>query len=494
MTDACDCPVCSGEDVDAAQMLSEMLDGVAAMTESDNALEAELAGATILAVVSESEDELVPLFVEELIPQIEAKPGPGALALLLSVGAVASGTHDQIAKAAAAAADRLASTGVPKPKWTAELTAPLQVANLTRLRSRGDTMSVLVGTFRRATQAHAFIVIVDHLDCRAAADIFFIDADDLPEVLEELCEDSQIVTEEALDPGEFRWYVEDALAARAVHEEEGPTDAAPFEDEDSSPFEDEDDAEGPPYAVLTTLLRARLAALPPPRKPAGVQPHHETGAHTRLMAGIRHLAGLTLEGRMPAKLPTRRQKSDGPAPIYQIKIGLRNTKPPIWRRLLVPADISLARLHRAIQIAFGWDDSHMHVFETPYGDFGRADRELEHRAEKPVTLEQVAPQAKDKIQYTYDFGDNWSHDILVEKALDRDPTLTYPRCTGGRRAAPPDDCGGIWGYEHLVEILTDPAHPAHKDRLEWLGWDDASHFDPAAFGPDDVNKALAKLR
>lgn len=486
MTDACDCPVCSGEDVDPSQMLSEMLDGVAAITESDDALEAELAGATVLTVVSESEDELVPLFVEELIPQIEAKPGPGALALLLSVGAVASGTHDQITKAAAAAADRLASTGVPKPKWAAELTAPLQVATLTRLRSRGDTMSVLVGTFRRAAQAHAFIVIVDHLDCRAAADIFFVDADDLPEVLEELREDGQIVTEEALDPGEFRWYVEDALAARAIHEEEGPPDA--------DPFDDETDSEGPPYAVLATLLRARLAALPPPRKPAGARPHHDDSAHAGLVIGLRQLAGLPLEGRMPAELPARRQKPDGPATIYQIKIGLRNTKPPIWRRLLVPADISLARLHRAIQIAFGWDDSHMHVFETPYGDFGRADRELGHRAEKPVTLEQVAPQAKDKIQYTYDFGDNWSHDILVEKVLDRDPTLTYPRCVGGRRAAPPDDCGGIWGYEHLVEILTDPTHPDHEDRLEWLGWDDASHFDPAAFDPDDVNKALAKLR
>jgi hypothetical protein len=78
--------------------------------------------------------------------------------------------------------------------------------------------------------------------------------------------------------------------------------------------------------------------------------------------------------------------------------------------------------------------------------------------------------------------------------LDRDPTLAYPRCVGGRRAAPPDDCGGIWGYEHLVEILTNPAHPDHKDRLEWLGWDDATHFDPAAFDPDDVTKALARLR
>jgi hypothetical protein len=162
--------------------------------------------------------------------------------------------------------------------------------------------------------------------------------------------------------------------------------------------------------------------------------------------------------------------------------------------LLVPADVSLARLHDVIQAAFGWQDSHMHVFETPYGDFGRADRELGHRAEAPVTLEQVAPQAKAKIGYTYDFGDDWAHEIVVEKVLDRNPALTYPCCTGGRRAAPPEDCGGIWGYEELVEILADPQHPEHEERLEWLGLEDATQFDPAAFDPVEVNRALAKLR
>ncbi len=147
-----------------------------------------------------------------------------------------------------------------------------------------------------------------------------------------------------------------------------------------------------------------------------------------------------------------------------------------------------------IQAAFGWDDSHLHVFETPYGEFGRADRELGHRAEAPVTLGQSAAQAGDKIRYTYDFGDDWVHEILVEKVLDKDPALAYPCCTGGRRAAPPDDCGGIWGYEELVEVLADPHHPEHGERLEWLGLDDAAQFDPAAFDLDEVNRALAKLR
>jgi hypothetical protein len=98
-----------------------------------------------------------------------------------------------------------------------------------------------------------------------------------------------------------------------------------------------------------------------------------------------------------------------------------------------------------------------------------------------------------KLRYTYDFGDDWEHDILVEKVLDRNETVAYPRCTGGRRAAPPEDCGGIWGYAELVEVLNDPADPEHKDRLEWLGLDDAADFDPDRFDAEAVTQALAAL-
>jgi hypothetical protein len=196
----------------------------------------------------------------------------------------------------------------------------------------------------------------------------------------------------------------------------------------------------------------------------------------------------------PAKLAAKRKKAAGPAPVYQLKVSLRGAKPPIWRRLLVPADISLARLHATILAAFGWHGGHMHVFETAYGDFGGADRELGHRADVAVTLEQVAPQVKDKIRYTYDFGDDWVHDIVVEKVLDPDPSTAYPRCTGGKRAAPPDDCGGIWGYEELVEVLADPAHPQHEERLQWLGLAEASQFTPDAFDVETVNCRLGALR
>jgi len=111
-----------------------------------------------------------------------------------------------------------------------------------------------------------------------------------------------------------------------------------------------------------------------------------------------------------------------------------------------------------------------------------------------VTLEQVAPRVNSKLRYTYDFGDDWDHDILVEKVLDREGTAAYPRCTGGRRAAPPDDCGGIYGYAELVEVLSDPDDEEHDDRLEWLGLDTAAEFDPDRFDAEAVTRALSFAR
>jgi hypothetical protein len=282
-----------------------------------------------------------------------------------------------------------------------------------------------------------------------------------------------------------------------VHDEE---DLEELEDADLDLYDDEVDPlgleslgaedgedDGPPYAALALLLRTRLETLPEPRRPAGAR------AHAHLPDNVSSLPVLLGPRPASAKLPVTRKKSNGPAPIYQIKVALVGTRPPIWRRLLVPADLSLASLHDAIQAAFGWDGSHLHVFQTSYGDFGQPDRELGYLNERPVNLEQIAPKTGDKLRYTYDFGDDWVHEIVVEKSFDRDPALAYPRCTGGRRAAPPDDCGGIWGYEQLLEALADPHHAEHEDRLDWLGLEDAAEFDPAAFDLDEVNQALAQV-
>ncbi|MFF0795204.1 plasmid pRiA4b ORF-3 family protein [Streptomyces spiralis] len=179
--------------------------------------------------------------------------------------------------------------------------------------------------------------------------------------------------------------------------------------------------------------------------------------------------------------------------VHKVKITLRDSRPPIWRRLEMPSDITLRELHDVIQAAFGWEDYHMWAFETGRDRYGIADRDLGIRSAASKRLGQVAPRTGDRLRYTYDFGDDWEHDILIEDVTTPETGTAYPRCLTGRRACPPEDCGGIWGYDYLIEILADPHHEEHEDRLEWLGLDSADQFDPAAFDAAQVNSALSAL-
>ena len=481
-------------------MIAEMVDGVAGLAGSEDPLEPELAGSMFVAMAED--DDTASRFAEELIPAIEARGNDAAVIVLTAIGAAAVGGPEPVRRAATAAADRLAAGGHPVPAWSRQLAQPLDAGPFMRLCDPVGTASVLVGSFRRAGHEHAVMIFVNHENCGAADDIALLDAAHLPDAVEDLRagarRDGVTIRTQALDAPTFRWYVEQAMDARAVHDAE--------DDNQGQAPTDLLDEDGPGYPVLAVLVRTRLAALPPPRRPddAVVYGHGPDGRDTMTVlqqfaqliasSGGPSTFGLDLPAMVPAKLPPKRKKGAGPAPVYQLKVSLRGAKPPIWRRLLVPANISLSKLHAAILAAFDWHGGHMHVFETAYGDFGQADRELGHRADGSVTLEQVAQQPKDKIRYTYDFGDDWVHDILVEKISTPDPSTTYPRCTGGKRAAPPDDCGGIWGYAALVEVLADPANPEHEERLSWLGLADASQFTPDTFDPDPVNDRLGRAR
>jgi hypothetical protein len=157
----------------------------------------------------------------------------------------------------------------------------------------------------------------------------------------------------------------------------------------------------------------------------------------------------------------------------------------------VPSGITLQRLHDVIQAAFDWQDYHLWVFDTALGRYGVADRDLGHRSAGAKKLADVAPVAGSRLGYTYDFGDDWEHDIVVEAVTDAESGVSYPRCLAGRRAGPPEDCGGIWGYQDLLEVLADPAHEEHAERLEWLGLDSADAFDPEAFDLAEINGALS---
>ncbi len=183
--------------------------------------------------------------------------------------------------------------------------------------------------------------------------------------------------------------------------------------------------------------------------------------------------------------------------IYQLKVTLRGSKPPIWRRLQVASDTSLYKLHQIIQIAMDWDNSHLHHFivgETVYDDrasepdpFGLG---MESKDERKAKLGQLLSRPKEKLLYEYDFGDSWEHEILLEKVLPPDEGTRYPVCVGGKRAAPPDDCGGIWGYYEMLDALSDPDHPDHEEYDEWLG---AEPFDTETFDLDAINDRLRRL-
>jgi len=139
----------------------------------------------------------------------------------------------------------------------------------------------------------------------------------------------------------------------------------------------------------------------------------------------------------------------------------------------------------------GWTDTHMHVFSTESAEYGLRDSDLGHRDERSATLVRLLSAPGDRIRYTYDFGDDWEHEIALEKILVPEPDQRYPSCVAGRSACPPEDCGGVWGYADLREALADPTHEEHEELMDWLGLETPSEFDPAAFDLDEANEALA---
>jgi hypothetical protein len=180
--------------------------------------------------------------------------------------------------------------------------------------------------------------------------------------------------------------------------------------------------------------------------------------------------------------------------IYQLKITLRHIRPPIWRRVLVPGDMSLGELHDVIQAAMGWQDYHLHQFAVGNVVYGMdpeedADWGLKSVDERQFVLQSVAPRGKARFSYEYDFGDGWHHDILVEKIIPREKGARYPVCLAGKRATPPEDSGGPYVYDEFLEALRDPKHPDHEQMVQWAGG-----FDPERFDLPVINARLARVR
>lgn len=178
--------------------------------------------------------------------------------------------------------------------------------------------------------------------------------------------------------------------------------------------------------------------------------------------------------------------------VYDFKIVLVGSDPPIWRRFQVKNDITLDVLHQIIQIVMGWQDCHIHEFQIEDLAYGPVDAGgLEDvKDERKVRLGKVIKEEGTRFRYVYDFGDDWEHEIALERISDPSRNSRYPICLDGEGACPPEDCGGIWGYYDMLQTIEDPADPEYEDVLEWLG--DA--FDPESFDIRQVNTALKKYQ
>jgi hypothetical protein len=184
-------------------------------------------------------------------------------------------------------------------------------------------------------------------------------------------------------------------------------------------------------------------------------------------------------------------KKPATAGVLSLKVTLRNTKPPVWRRVLMPESMTLADLHLATLAAMGWYGGHLHDFDVGgrrYGDPSETDDFDDDFVadESRMRLSALVRSAVRRFLYTYDFGDRWEHDILIEKAPPTGAVEALPACVAGKRNCPPEDCGGPWGYAELLEILADPAHPQHDEQLQWVG----GEFDPEEFWVAGANAAL----
>jgi len=195
-----------------------------------------------------------------------------------------------------------------------------------------------------------------------------------------------------------------------------------------------------------------------------------------------------IKGKFPQK-----KKTAGSAPIFQIKVSLQGAKPPIWRRIQVPGTTTLAQLHTILQICMGWSDSHLHQFIIDGAFYAQPDPEddwHETLDEQAFRLHDLADKLQPRFQYIYDFGDDWNHRLIVEKILQPEEGHPYAVLLTGKRACPPEDVGGIYGYASMLEISGDPEDEEFESTMEWLGDD----FSSEAFGKEEIAEINATLK
>ncbi len=179
--------------------------------------------------------------------------------------------------------------------------------------------------------------------------------------------------------------------------------------------------------------------------------------------------------------------------IYQFKVTLKGIRPPIWRRFQVYDNLTFYEFHHVLQEVMGWHNSHLHLFDVDGWNITDAETLAsgwnDGDDEQKVRLNKYVRHEKQKFQYEYDFGDGWEHQLLLEKILSVESSVHYPRCLKGKRSCPPEDCGGAWGYQNMLEALSDKTHLEHEMYIEWVG----DEFDSEEFDLGWINELLERL-
>lgn len=197
---------------------------------------------------------------------------------------------------------------------------------------------------------------------------------------------------------------------------------------------------------------------------------------------------------MPTKSPSdSRRRGRRPAVPYQLKVSLIGIEPEIWRRIAAPSNIKLSRLHDTLQAAMGWKSRHLHRFKVGSTIYMRTDFEMdiEYEDEAQATLADIVPSPPGVLLYEYDLGDSWNHLVVVENYwMGDDREAALPLCVGGAGACPPEDVGGLPGYQDFLRVVLDSADEEHESMLAWAG----GTFDPQEFDMGEANKRLERLR
>jgi len=192
--------------------------------------------------------------------------------------------------------------------------------------------------------------------------------------------------------------------------------------------------------------------------------------------------------------PKPASKQTKPYVVYQLRVDLLRLEPLIWRRILVPGSLKLAKLDRVLQAAMGWNNTHLHEWLIQGQRYGIPDEEWGEqgmRDDRKITVSSVLHDSVDRFTHNYDFGDGWEHQVTVEKRLEvQDGRNDWPMCIAGENACPPDDVGGPDGYLDFLQAVRDPQHEQHLDYWRWWG----GPFDPAGFSLNAANMAIRRVR